>query len=317
MSIVGFSLVPIALVLLAVIFVLMGVKTVPQGYQYTIERFGKYIKTLDPGLHLIIPFIDIVGRKVNMMEQVLDISRQEAITKDNAGVQVDGIVFYQILDAPSASYEVNNLQYAILNLAMTNIRTVMGGMDLDELLSNRDAINAKLLTVINEATSDWGVKVTRVEIKDISPPQDIMHAMHKQMTAEREKRAAILQAEGFREAEIRKAEGERQSMILEAEGRLESAKKDAEARERLAQAEAKATEMVSKAISEGDVNAINYFVAQKYIDAIRDISVAKNSKLIFAPLDSSSIIGAIGGIAELTRDAFARQKEAADQKENK
>jgi len=317
MSIVGYSLVPIALVFLAVIFVLMGVKTVPQGYQYTIERFGKYIKTLDPGLHLIIPFIDAIGRKVNMMEQVLDISRQEAITKDNAGVQVDGIVFYQILDAPSASYEVNNLQYAILNLAMTNIRTVMGGMDLDELLSNRDAINAKLLTVINEATSDWGVKVTRVEIKDISPPQDIMHAMHKQMTAEREKRAAILQAEGFREAEIRKAEGERQSMILEAEGRLESAKKDAEARERLAEAEAKATAMVSKAISEGDVNAINYFVAQKYVDAIRDISVAKNSKLIFAPLDSSSIIGAIGGIAELTRDAFAKQKEDTGQKENK
>lgn len=310
MDFVGVSLVPISLVLLAIVFIMMGVKTVPQGHQYMVERFGKYIKTLDPGLHLIVPFVDSVARKVNMMEQVLDISRQEAITKDNAGVQVDGIVFYQVLDAASASYEVNNLQYAILNLAMTNIRTVMGSMDLDELLSNRDAINAKLLTVINEATGDWGVKVTRVEIKDISPPKDIMHAMHKQMTAEREKRAAILQAEGFRESEIRKAEGERQSMILEAEGRLESAKKDAEARERLAEAEANATAMVSKAISEGDVNAVNYFIAQKYVDAIRDISVANNSKLIFAPLESANIIGAIGGIAELTKDAMASQKES-------
>jgi len=308
MNFIGSSIVPIFLVLLAVVFVFLGVKTVPQGFQYMVERFGKYIKTLDPGLHLIIPFIDTIGRKVNMMEQVLDIARQEAITKDNAGVQVDGVVFFQILDAPSASYEVNNLHYAILNLAMTNIRTVMGGMDLDELLSNRDAINAKLLTVINEATVDWGVKVTRVEIKDISPPADIMHAMHKQMTAEREKRATILAAEGIREGEIRRAEGEKRSMILEAEGRLEAANKDAEARERLAQAEAKATEMVSKAISEGDVNAINYFVAQKYVEAIRDISVAKNSKLIFAPLDASAIVGAIGGIAELTKSAMEKQK---------
>jgi len=306
---IGAAVVPITLVVLAIVIVAAGIKTVPQGHEYLVERFGKYIKTLDPGLHVIIPFIDSIGNKVNMMEQLLDIHRQEVITKDNAGVQVDGVVFFQILDGPAASYEVNNLPWALQNLAMTNIRTVMGSMDLDELLSKRDDINTKLLAVINEAAGDWGVKVTRVEIKDISPPKDIMAAMAKQMTAEREKRAAILQAEGVRESEIRRAEGERQSMILEAEGRLESAKKDAEARERLAQAEARATEMVSKAIAEGNVNAVNYFVAQKYVEALRDISVAQNSKLIFAPLEASSIIGAIGGITELTRTAMAQQAE--------
>jgi len=298
---------PIALAILAIVIVFKGVKTVPQGYAYTVERFGRFTKLLPPGLHFIVPIVDAIGKKVNLMEQVLDIARQEAITKDNAAVKLDGVVFYQVLDAPMASYEVNNLQYAILNLAMTNMRTVAGSMDLDQLLSNRDEINTRLLTVINDATQEWGVKVTRVEIKDISPPQDILHAMHKQMTSEREKRAAILEAEGFREAEIRRAEGEKRSMILEAEGRLEAANKDAEARERLAAAEAEATRVVSDAIAKGDINAINYFLGQKYIDALNMIGSAKNNKLVLMPLEASGVIGAIGGIAELAKEALGSQ----------
>lgn len=298
---------PIALAILAIVIVFKGVKTVPQGYAYTVERFGRFTKLLPPGLHFIVPIVDAIGKKVNLMEQVLDIARQEAITKDNAAVKLDGVVFYQVLDAPMASYEVNNLQYAILNLAMTNMRTVAGSMDLDQLLSNRDEINTRLLTVINDATQEWGVKVTRVEIKDISPPQDILHAMHKQMTSEREKRAAILEAEGFREAEIRRAEGEKRSMILEAEGRLEAANKDAEARERLATAEAEATRVVSDAIAKGDINAINYFLGQKYIDALNMIGSAKNNKLVLMPLEASGVIGAIGGIAELAKEALGSQ----------
>ena len=301
---------PVVLVILALVIVVKGVKTVPQGFAYTVERFGRFTRVLEPGLHFIIPIVDAIGKKVNLMEQLLDVAQQEAITKDNAAVRIDGVVFYQVLDAPMASYEVNNLQYAILNLATTNMRTVAGSMDLDSLLSNRDEINIKLLTVINEAAQEWGVKVTRVEIKDISPPKDILHAMHKQMTSEREKRAAILEAEGFREAEIRRAEGEKRSMILEAEGRLEAANKDAEARERLAEAEAKATAVVSKAIAEGDVNAINYFLGQKYIDALNMIGSAQNSKLVLMPLEASGVIGAIGGVAELAKEALGSQQGA-------
>jgi len=301
---------PVVLVILALVITIKGIKTVPQGFAYTVERFGRFTKVLEPGLHFIIPIVDAIGKKVNLMEQLLDIAQQEAITKDNAAVSIDGVVFYQVLDAPMASYEVNNLQYAILNLATTNMRTVTGSMELDELLSNRDEINTRLLSVINAATQEWGVKVTRVEIKDITPPRDILESMHKQMTSERSKRAAILEAEGFREAEIRRAEGEKRSMILEAEGRLEAANKDAEARERLAEAEAKATAVVSKAIAEGDVNAINYFLGQKYIDALNMIGSAQNSKLVLMPLEASGVIGAIGGVAELAKEALGSQQGA-------
>jgi len=295
-----------ALVVLAVVIVILSVKTVPQGHEYTLERFGRYTHTLRPGLRFIIPFIDQIGNKVNMMEQVLDVGRQEAITKDNAVVQVDGVVFYQALDAAMASYEVNNLHYALLNLTMTNIRTVTGSMDLDQLLSNRDEINHRILVVVNDAAKDWGIKVTRIEVKDISPPTDILQAMHKQMTAEREKRATILEAEGVRESEIRRAEGEKQAMILEAEGRLAAAQKDAEARERLAQAEARATLMVSEAIAKGDINAVNYFIADKYIKALDAIGNGQNSKLVFMPLEASGVIGAIGGINDLIKKASSK-----------
>ena len=292
------------LVLVAIFIVFLGVKAVSQGYEYTIERFGRYTRTLKPGLHLIIPIIDRVGAKMNMMEQVLDVPTQEVITKDNAMVAVDGVVFFQVLDAASAAYEVSQLQYATLNLTMTNIRTVMGGMDLDELLSKRDEINAKLLQVVDHATSPWGVKVTRIEIKDIAPPRDLVDSMARQMKAERDKRASILEAEGERAAEILRAEGEKQAAILEAEGRRESAFRDAEARERQAEAEAKATTMVSEAISEGDVQAINYFVAQKYVQALSDIGSARNHKVLFLPMEAASLIGSIGGIAELAKESF-------------
>jgi len=291
----------------AVLMVFMSVKSVPQGMEYTVERFGKYTNTLTPGLNIIVPIIDRIGRKLNMMEQVLDVPSQEVITKDNAMVKVDGVVFYQVMDAAKAAYEVNYLDMATINLVMTNIRTVMGSMDLDELLSRRDEINARLLNVVDEATSPWGIKVTRIEIKDISPPKDLVDSMARQMKAEREKRAQILEAEGLRQAEILKAEGMKQSAILEAEGRREAAFREAEARERLAEAEAKATLMVSEAISKGDVQAINFFVAQKYIESIKEIATADNSKLILMPLEASSVIGALGGIGELAKEALGKK----------
>jgi regulator of protease activity HflC (stomatin/prohibitin superfamily) len=272
---------------LAAVVLFLGVKSVPQGNEWTIERFGRYTRSLRPGLNLIIPVVDRVGRRLNMMEQVLDVPTQEIITKDNAMVSVDGVVFYQVLDSAKAAYEVSNLEYAILNLTMTNIRTVMGSMDLDELLSKRDDINARLLIVVDEATTPWGVKVTRIEIKDISPPTDLVDAMARQMKAERDKRAAILEAEGEKEAAFR----------------------EAEARERLAEAEAKATRMVSEAIAQGDVQAVNYFVAQKYVEALQTIGSAPNQKLIFMPLEASGVIGALGGVAELAKSAM--QKESA------
>jgi regulator of protease activity HflC (stomatin/prohibitin superfamily) len=302
----GFSAFAVAVLVLAVITVFLGVKSVRQGMEYTVERFGRYTHTLAPGLHLIIPFVDRIGRKVNMMETVLDVPSQEVITKDNAMVRVDGVVFFQVLDAAKAAYEVNDLHMAILNLTMTNIRTVMGSMDLDELLSKRDDINTRLLHVVDDATTPWGVKVTRIEIKDIEPPKDLVDAMARQMKAEREKRAAILEAEGMRQSEILRADGEKQAAILEAEGRKESAYRDAEARERLAEAEAKATTMVSEAIAKGDIQAVNYFVAQKYVESLRDIAMSQNHKIIFMPLEAGSVIGALGGIGELAKEAFAR-----------
>ena len=297
----GFVLV---LVVLAVIAVVAGIKVVQQGFEFTVERFGRYTRTLRPGLHVIMPVIDRIGAKLNMMEQVMDIPSQDVITRDNAMVQVDGVVFYQVLDAVRAAYEVRQLDLALINLSMTNLRTVMGSMDLDELLSQRDRINNKLLTVIDEATNPWGVKITRVEIKDISPPQELVAAMARQMKAERDKRAIILDAEGQRQAEILKAEGAKQAAILEAEGRREAAFRDAEAREREAQAEARATEEVSRAIREGDTQAINYFVAQRYVEALQAVASAPNGKLVLMPLEAAGVIGSIAGIAELAREAL-------------
>lgn len=306
----GFQEFAILILVLAVALVIMGVKSIPQGTEYTVERFGRYTRTLRPGLNLIVPVIDRIGAKLNMMERVMDVPSQEVITKDNAMVTVDGVVFFQVLDAARAAYEVNQLELAILNLTMTNIRTVMGSMDLDQLLSQRDTINAQLLHVVDDATTPWGVKVTRIEIKDITPPRDLVDAMARQMKAEREKRANILEAEGFRQAEILKAEGEKQGAILDAEGKRQAAFLDAEARERLAEAEAKATGMVSEAIASGDINAINYFVATKYVDALQSIAMSPNEKLVLMPLEASSVIGAIGGITELAKDAMAKQTES-------
>ncbi len=300
----GFDIAVIVLLVLIVLVLAAGVKTIPQGYNYTIERFGKYINTLKPGLNIIIPFVDRVGAKMNMMEQVLDVPHQEVITRDNATVTANGVTFYQVIDAARSAYEVNNLENAILNLTMTNIRTVMGSMDLDELLSNRDEINERLLKVVDAAASPWGVKMTRIEIKDIDPPRDLIDAMARQMKAEREKRAAILEAQGLRESAILKAEGEKQSQILEAEGRREAAFRDAEAREREAEAEAKATAYVSEAISAGDVQAINYFVAQDYVQALKAFATSPNQKTFLMPVEATGIIGALGGITEIARETF-------------
>ncbi len=303
----GFGLFVTVLFVFAILMVFLSVKSVPQGMEYTVERFGKYTNTLTPGLNIIMPIIDRIGRKLNMMEQVLDVPSQEVITKDNAMVRVDGVVFYQIMDAAKAAYEVNFLDVAIINLVMTNIRTVMGSMDLDELLSRRDEINARLLSVVDDATTPWGIKVTRIEIKDIAPPKDLVDSMARQMKAEREKRAQILEAEGLRQAEILKAEGLKRSAILEAEGQKEAAFLEAEARERMAEAEAKATMMVSEAIAKGGVQAINYFVAQKYVEALKEVASADNSKLIMMPLEASSVIGVLGGIGELAKEALNKK----------
>ncbi|QKG72269.1 SPFH domain-containing protein [Erythrobacter mangrovi] len=292
------------LVLLTLIFLMMGVRVVKQGYVYTIERFGKFTVSADPGLHLIIPFIDRVGRKVNMMEQVLDIPGQEIITADNAMVGVDAVVFFQVLDAGKAAYEVSNLYQAIMALTTTNLRTVMGSMDLDETLSKRDEINARLLSVVDHATSPWGVKITRVEIKDIRPPHDISEAMARQMKAERLKRAEILEAEGDRASNILRAEGDKQSAILKAEGKREAAFRDAEARERAAEAEAKATELVSNAIASSGSQAINYFVAQEYTKAVARFADSPNAKTILFPVEATQLIGSLGGIGELVRGTF-------------
>lgn len=296
----------IAFAVFILIMVAQGVKAVPQGMQYTVERFGKYTHTLTPGLNFIIPVVDAVGAKVNMMETVLDVPSQEVITKDNALVKVDGVVFYQVIDAAKSAYEVRNLEHATLNLTMTNLRTVMGSLSLDELLSERDQINARLLVIVDEATAPWGIKVTRIEIKDISPPRDLVDSMARQMKAEREKRALILEAQGLREAAILKAEGEKQATVLEAEGRKEAAFRDAEARERSGEAEANATKSVSEAIATGSTQAINYFVAQKYIEALTQFAHSTNQKVIFMPLDSSSVMGSIGGITELVHDALGK-----------
>jgi len=304
---INFDMFVMFLGVLAVLLVFMSAKFVPQGREFTVERFGRYTRTLKPGLNIIVPVIDRIGARMNMMERVLDVPSQEVITKDNAMVKVDGVVFFQVLDAAKAAYEVNQLEYAILNLTMTNLRTVMGSMDLDELLSKRDDINARLLQVVDDATTPWGIKVTRIEIKDIRPPHDLVEAMGRQMKAERVKRANILEAEGLRQSEILRAEGEKQAAILEAEGRREAAFRDAEAREREAEAEAKATQMVSQAIAQGDINAVNYFVATRYVDSLEKIATSNNSKLIFMPLEASGVIGAIGGVAELAKKAMNKQ----------
>jgi regulator of protease activity HflC (stomatin/prohibitin superfamily) len=307
----GFDIFVIAIVFLVILVFFAGVKTIPQGYNYTVERFGRYTRTLTPGLNLIVPFIDRIGAKMNMMEQVLDVPTQEVITRDNASVAADGITFYQVLDAARAAYEVKGLENAILQLTMTNIRTVMGSMDLDELLSKRDDINDRLLHVVDAAASAWGIKMTRIEIKDINPPRDLVDAMGRQMKAERDKRAQILDAEGARQAEILRAEGEKQALILQAEGRREAAFRDAEARERSAEAEAKATEMVSAAIASGDVQAINYFVAQRYTQALEKLASAPNQKVLMLPVEAASLIGSLTGIAEIARETFSGDAPAA------
>jgi regulator of protease activity HflC (stomatin/prohibitin superfamily) len=307
-----FTLFVLVVVGIAVVFVAMGVTTVPQGAEYTVERFGRYMRTLRPGLHVITPFVERIGARLNMMEQVLDVDPQEVITRDNAMVRVDGVVFFQILDAAKAAYEITDLQRAITNLTMTNVRTVMGSMDLDELLSQRDRINAQLLHVVDDATTPWGVKVTRIEIKDIAPPTDLVDSMARQMKAERDKRAAILEAEGDRQAQILKSEGEKQAAILQAEGRKEAAFRDAEAREREAEAEARATAMLSQALARGDRQAINYFIAQKYVEAFGQFATSPNQKVVFLPLEATSLLGTLGGIGEIAREALGKPNGAAN-----
>lgn len=297
-------LIPI-LVVLVLLFLFAGIKTVPQGYNYTVERFGRYTRTLSPGLNLIVPFIDRIGARLNMMEQVLDVPTQEVITRDNAIVGVDGVAFYQVLNAAQAAYQVSGLQNAILNLTMTNIRTVMGSMDLDELLSNRDAINERLLRVVDQAAHPWGIKITRVEIKDINPPANLVESMARQMMAERNKRAQILEAEGLKQAQV-----------LQAEGRKEAAFRDAEARERAAEAEARATQVVSEAIAKGDVQAINYFVAQKYTAALAKIGSSSNNKIVLMPFEASSLIGSLGGVGAIAKEVFGSDGSAPAQRQS-
>ena len=310
----GFDVFIVILVLLAILVLFAGVKTVPQGYNWTVERFGRYTHMLEPGLNLIVPFFDRIGRKLNMMEQNLDIPEQDVITKDNATVTVDGIAFFQVFDAAKASYEVANLHQAIVTLTMTNIRSVMGGMDLDQVLSHRDEINERLLRVVDAAVSPWGVKVNRIEIKDIVPPADLVASMARQMKAEREKRAEILTAEGQRQSAILKAEGAKQSQILEAEGRREAAFRDAEGRERLAQAEAKATEVVSQAVASGDIAALNYFIAEKYLKAFGQLAESPNQKVLILPMEATNVLGSLAGIAEIARQAFGGDPKGGDGK---
>lgn len=303
------GLLGLVMILLAAAALWSTVKIVPQGYNYTVENFGRYTRTLPPGLHILVPVVERVGAKMNMKERVLDIPSQDVITRDNAMVRVNGVNFYQVLSAAKAAYEVDLLEDSIINLTLTNIRTVMGSMDLDELLSNRDHINAQLLNVVDAATESWGIKVTRIEIKDIDPPRDLVDSMARQMKAEREKRAQILESEGSRQAAILEAEGEKQAAVLEAEGRREAAFKDAEARERQAEAEAKATQMVSQAISEGDVQAINYFVANNYMKALEKIAMSPNQKILMMPLEASSMIGSLAGIAEIAKETFGKDDD--------
>ncbi len=299
----------IPFVAFALILLFSVVKIVPQGREFTVERFGRYTKTLNPGIHILTPFIERIGRRMNMMEQVLDVPTQEVITKDNAMVKVDGIVFIQVIDAAAAAYRVDNLTYAIAQLCMTNLRTVVGSMELDEVLSQRDSINTRLLHVIDSATAPWGVKVARIEIKDLTPPVDITNAMARQMKAERERRAVITEADGEKQAAIARAEGAKQSAILESEGRKEAAFRDAEAREREAEAEARATAMVSEAIAVGDVNAINYFVAQKYVEAFAELARSPQQKTVIVPSEMSALVGTIAGVGELV--GMARQPHDA------
>jgi regulator of protease activity HflC (stomatin/prohibitin superfamily) len=310
----GFSVFSIVVVVLAILTLFAGVKTVSQGYNWTVERFGRYTRTLNPGLSLIVPFFDRIGKKMNMMEQVIDIPSQEIITKDNATVTVDGVAFFQVFDAAKASYEVANLHMAIVTLTMTNIRSVMGGMDLDQVLSHRDEINERLLRVVDAAVSPWGVKVNRIEIKDIVPPADLVASMGRQMKAEREKRAEILTAEGQRQSAILKAEGAKQSQILEAEGRREAAFRDAEGRERLAQAEAKATEVVSVAVANGDIAALNYFIAEKYLKAFSVLAESPNQKVLMLPIEAMGVLGSLAGIGEIAKATFGGDPRSGDGK---
>jgi regulator of protease activity HflC (stomatin/prohibitin superfamily) len=299
----GFLVFVVVVAIIAVTVIARAVRTVPQGYQWTVERFGRYRITLMPGLRILNPFIDSIGRKINVQETVLEIPAQNVITKDNASVVVDGIVFYQVIDASRAAYEVQDLQAAVVNITMTNIRTAIGALDLDETLSKRDEINDRLLRVLDAATEAWGTKITRVELKDVRPPEDVQLSMAKQLTADRERRAAVLRADGIKQAAVLEAEGAKQAQILAAEGRLAAAQRDAEARERLAEAEAKATTAVSKAVSEGNIQALNYFIAQKYVEAMAQIGQSPNARLVLMPMETSGLVGTIAGIAELARNS--------------